>query len=150
MNKLYSYVMTSFHITNMRTTHNSTHLTTRPRQQTSRDCHSVQRRLPSGISRMSVAQSVKDRGTSHRHSSASHQVQQRICCSTCFSVWWHQCFSLKLIGVTIDQHLTFDNHVTIIVQSCNYNMRGLRHIRQLINHDKVNTLSWSIVGCRLD
>jgi hypothetical protein len=58
--------------------------------------------------------------------------------------------SIRVLGVTIDQHLTFDSHVTKIVQSCNYHTRGLRHIRQLISKDMANTLSCSIVGCRLD
>jgi ribonuclease P/MRP protein subunit RPP40 len=58
--------------------------------------------------------------------------------------------SICVLGVTIDQHLTFDSHVTKIVQSCNYHIRGLRHIRQLISKDMANTLSCSIVGCRLD
>jgi hypothetical protein len=58
--------------------------------------------------------------------------------------------SIRVLGVTIDQHFTFDNHVANMVQSCNYHIRGLRHIRQLIDKDMANTLSCSIVGCRLD
>jgi hypothetical protein len=58
--------------------------------------------------------------------------------------------SIRVLGVTIDQHLTFDNHVANIVQSCNYHIRGLRHIRQLIDKNMANTLACSIVGCRLD
>jgi hypothetical protein len=58
--------------------------------------------------------------------------------------------SIHVLGVTIDQHLTFDNHVTKIVQACNYHIRSLRHIRQLIDKNMANTLSCSIVGCRLD
>jgi hypothetical protein len=42
------------------------------------------------------------------------------------------------------------SHVTKIVQSCKYHIRGLRHIRELISKDMANTLSCSIVGCRLD
>jgi len=30
--------------------------------------------------------------------------------------------SICVLGVIIDQYLTFDNHVTILVQSCNYNI----------------------------
>ena len=37
-----------------------------------------------------------------------------------------------------------------LVQSCNYHIRGLRHIRQLIDKDSANTLSCSIADCRLD
>ena len=60
--------------------------------------------------------------------------------------------AIRVLGVTIDQHLTFDNHVANIVQACNYHIRGLRHIRQLIDKDMglANTLTCSIVDCRLD
>ena len=58
--------------------------------------------------------------------------------------------SIRVLGVTIDQHLTFDSHVSKVVQSCNYHIRGLRHIRQLIDKDMANTLSCSIVSSRLD
>jgi len=54
--------------------------------------------------------------------------------------------SIRVLGVTIDQHLTFANYVNKLVQSCNYHIRGLRHIRQLIDKDMANTLSCSIVG----
>ena len=58
--------------------------------------------------------------------------------------------SIRVLGVTIDQHLTFDSHVSKVVQSCNYDIRGLRHIRQLIDKEMANTLSCSIVSSRLD
>jgi len=58
--------------------------------------------------------------------------------------------SIRVLGVTIDQYSTSDNHVNKFVQSYIYRKRGLHHIRQLIDKDMVNTLSCSIVGCRLD
>ena len=58
--------------------------------------------------------------------------------------------SVRILGVTIDQHLTFDSHVTNVVQSCNYHIRSLRHIRRLIDKDTANTLACSIVASRLD
>jgi hypothetical protein len=58
--------------------------------------------------------------------------------------------SIRVLGVTIDQHLTFDSHVSKVVQSCNYHIRGLRYVRQLIDKDMANTLSCSIVSSRLD
>jgi hypothetical protein len=36
------------------------------------------------------------------------------------------------------------------VQSCNFHIRGLRHIRQFIDKNLANTLACLIVGCRLD
>jgi len=49
--------------------------------------------------------------------------------------------SIRVPGVIIDQHLTFDNHVSKLVQSCKYHLRGLCHIRQLL------TKTWPI-HCR--
>jgi hypothetical protein len=58
--------------------------------------------------------------------------------------------SIPVLGITIDQYLTFDSHVSKIVQLCNYHIQGLHHIHQLISKDMANTLSCSIVGCQLD
>jgi len=57
---------------------------------------------------------------------------------------------LKLLGVILDNHLTFDQHVSDVVKSCNYHIRSLRHIRSLIDHDTAVTLACSIVATRLD
>ena len=57
---------------------------------------------------------------------------------------------LKLLGVTLDNHLTFDQHVSNVVKSCNYHIRSLRHIRPLIDHDTAVTVACSIVATRLD
>ena len=58
--------------------------------------------------------------------------------------------SVRILGVTIDSHLTFDKHVTNVVQSCNYHILSLRHIRKLIDKDTAATLACSIVSSRLD
>ena len=58
--------------------------------------------------------------------------------------------TVRVLGVTVDNFLTFDNHITNIVQSCNYHIRSLRHIRRLIDQDTANTLACSIVASRLD
>jgi len=54
------------------------------------------------------------------------------------------CSKPHILGVTIDRLLTFDNHITNIVQSRKY------HIRWLIVKDTATTLAWSIVLSRLD
>ena len=43
---------------------------------------------------------------------------------------------LRVLGVTIDGQLSFDDHITDIVRACNYHVRALRHTRPLINRDK--------------
>ena len=37
--------------------------------------------------------------------------------------------SLKTLGVTFDQHLSFKNHVQSVSEACHYHIRALRHIR---------------------
>jgi hypothetical protein len=57
---------------------------------------------------------------------------------------------LKLLGVTLDNHLTFDQHVSHVVKSCNYHIRSLHHIRSLIDHETAVIVACSIVATRLD
>ena len=58
--------------------------------------------------------------------------------------------AVRVLGVTIDQHLTFDDHITRAVSTCNYHIRSLRHIRRLIDRETANVLACSIVATRLD
>jgi len=39
---------------------------------------------------------------------------------------------LRLLGVTVDNHLSFDQHVSAVVRSCYYHIRSLRHIDLLL------------------
>ena len=57
---------------------------------------------------------------------------------------------LKLLGVTLDSHLTFDQHASDVVKTCSYHIRSFRHIRSLIDHDTAVTSACSIVATRLD
>jgi len=43
--------------------------------------------------------------------------------------------SMKVLGVTLDSRLTFDNHVSAVARSCNYHARAIRHIRHLLTQD---------------
>jgi len=58
--------------------------------------------------------------------------------------------AIHVLGVTIDSHLTFDKHFTKLVSPCNYHIRSLRHIRQIIDRDTAMTLACSSVMNRLD
>ena len=57
---------------------------------------------------------------------------------------------LKSLGVTLDQNLSFDQHISNIVKSSNYNIRALRHIRPMLDKKVANTVACSIVSTRLD
>lgn len=58
--------------------------------------------------------------------------------------------TVKLLGVTLDEDLSLDQHVTDIVRGCNYHIRALRHIRPLINLDAARLIAQGIVTARLD
>jgi hypothetical protein len=64
----------------------------------------------------------------------------------------HITFSMKLksLGVTLDQTLSFDQHVTDVVKASNFHMKALRHIRPVLNRSVANTIACSIVTTRLD
>ena len=36
--------------------------------------------------------------------------------------------AVKLLGVTLDTFLSFDQHVTNVVRACNFHLRSLRHL----------------------
>jgi hypothetical protein len=57
---------------------------------------------------------------------------------------------IKLTGVTVDNHLSFDQHVSGVVRSCNYYMRSLCHKRPLIDRETAVNLACSVVASRLD
>src|SRR5664279_5144614 len=58
--------------------------------------------------------------------------------------------SVRLLGVTLDQTLSFDQHVSEVVRSCNYHLRALRHIRPRLTMECAKSVATSIVGSRLD
>ena len=58
--------------------------------------------------------------------------------------------TLKSLGVVLDQRLTFHDHVTNVVKSCNYHTRAIRHIRHLLTQSAAQTSACSLVNSRLD
>jgi len=57
---------------------------------------------------------------------------------------------IKSLGVVLDSRLTFSDHVTSVVKSCNYHIQALRHIRPIITRDVARTLACSLINSRLD
>ena len=57
---------------------------------------------------------------------------------------------LKSLGITLDQNLSLDQHVTNIVKSSNFNIRALRHIRPMLDRTVANTVACSIVSAKID
>ena len=57
---------------------------------------------------------------------------------------------LKSLGVTLDQTLSFDQHVKEIVKASNFHMKAFGHFRPVLDRSVANTIACSIVTSRLD
>jgi Reverse transcriptase (RNA-dependent DNA polymerase)/Endonuclease/Exonuclease/phosphatase family len=60
------------------------------------------------------------------------------------------CDSIKVVGLTYDNDLSFTRQVSEVVKNCNYHIKSLRHIRPLLDVDSAKTIACSLVGSRLD
>ena len=58
--------------------------------------------------------------------------------------------SVHILGVTLDNTLTLNKHVSNTVSSCNYHIRALKHIRSSLTHDAAVAIACSLVNTRLD
>jgi hypothetical protein len=58
--------------------------------------------------------------------------------------------TVKILGVKLDEHLTFDEHINEVVRACNYHLRALRHIRCYVTKGIARTVACSIIGSRID
>ena len=57
---------------------------------------------------------------------------------------------IKMLGVTFDSRLNFEKHVTETCSTASYHLRGLRHIRKVLDKPRPNTIACSIVNSRID
>ena len=57
---------------------------------------------------------------------------------------------VKILGATIDEHLSMNKHVTAVCRSSYYHLRALRHIRQSLTDDMARAVGSSVVGARID
>jgi hypothetical protein len=55
---------------------------------------------------------------------------------------------VKILGVTFDDHLNFDHHISNVRSSSYFHIRALHHIRPYLDSEK--TIACVIVGSRLD
>jgi len=57
---------------------------------------------------------------------------------------------IKLLGVTLDTDLTFDDHVNTLTKSAYFHIRALRHFRSCLTEEAAKLVACSIVSSRLD
>ena len=58
--------------------------------------------------------------------------------------------SVKSLGVTIDDTLSFNQHVSSVCKSSSFHLRALRHIRKWISEDTAKSIATAAVAGRLD
>jgi len=51
---------------------------------------------------------------------------------------------MKVLGVVLDQRLTFSKDVSTAARSCNYHAQAVRHIPHLLTTDLAQTLACSL------
>ena len=57
---------------------------------------------------------------------------------------------VKLLSVTLYNHLSMDKHANKVSRTCFYHLRALRHIRPAITDSDTKMIACSFVGSRLD
>ena len=58
--------------------------------------------------------------------------------------------TIKSLDVTLDRHLTFDQHVANVCKTCYFHIRVLHHVPQSLPDDVARIVACSTVGSRLD
>ena len=57
---------------------------------------------------------------------------------------------ITTLGVSLDKHLTMDNHVMTVRRGCLFHLRALRHLRPVLPRDIATTIAVALIQTRLD
>ena len=60
------------------------------------------------------------------------------------------CECVKYLGVVLDSPLSFRPHIDSVVKTCNFHIRNLYMIRNLINRDDLSSLVHSLIVSKID
>ena len=61
-----------------------------------------------------------------------------------------QSLKVRDLGVTFDQFLNFDDHITAICRSTYFHIRNSGKIRNLLSYNACSTIIHALISCRLD
>ena len=61
-----------------------------------------------------------------------------------------QSSKVRDLGVTFDQFLNFDDHITAICRSTHFHIRNIGKIRNLLSYNACSTIIHALISCRLD
>ena len=57
---------------------------------------------------------------------------------------------VKILGATLDQQLTFHDHVNTVCSASFYHLRSFRHVRPALTQDIAKALGSAVIGTKLD
>jgi len=57
---------------------------------------------------------------------------------------------IKVLGVTLDKHLTFDYHVNLFSKLAFYDIQAMRHIHSAVTEEMAKTVACALVGTWLN
>ena len=61
-----------------------------------------------------------------------------------------QSFKVRDLGVTSDQFLNFDDHITAICRITYFHIRNIGKIINLLSYNGCSTIIHALISCRLD
>ena len=61
-----------------------------------------------------------------------------------------QSLKVRDLGVTFDQFLNFDDHITAICRSTYFHIRNIGKISNLFSYNASSTIIHALISCRLD
>ena len=61
-----------------------------------------------------------------------------------------QSLKVRDLGVTFDQFLNFDDHITAICRSIYFHIRNIGKNRNLLSYNACSTIIHALISCRLD
>jgi len=57
--------------------------------------------------------------------------------------------AVKLLDVTLDTSLSFDQQVTNVVRACNFHLRSMQHLRPSLTFKSAKSMATAIIGARI-
>jgi len=83
------------------------------------------------------------KGSAYRAASGCRSLQQVADADIQFAK------AVKLLGVTLDTSLSFDQYISNVVRACNFFLRSLRHLQPSLIFESTKSMATAIIGTRI-